>query len=97
MAGYKAKDIESSLKKKGFTYEPDKKNHRFYRFYWKGKKTSIATSVSHRGKSIDDDDLISDMCHELKISKKQFDGLVRCPFKEEHLIAHLIEKGIIDY
>jgi hypothetical protein len=38
-------DLESALKKKGFTLETGK-DHRVYRVYRDGKKTSIATKIS---------------------------------------------------
>lgn len=46
MASYKTADFEKALKKKGFK-ENRKTKHIKFRFYYKGKKTSVITCTSH--------------------------------------------------
>ena len=90
-------DIESALKEKGFEMSTKKgRDHRYYHFWYKGKRTPIFTKISTgtRYRTIADGGVggVNKMARSLKLSQQQFKELVRCPFKEKHYIAHLLDK-----
>lgn len=73
-------EIKSSLTKKGF--EPKDGKHKFFNYYYDGKKTKISTMISHSHKEIGDT-LINKMSKQVKLSKDQFCKLVNCSLSGE--------------
>lgn len=90
MAVLKTRRIDSALKSKGF--EKGQGNHRFYSFFYQGKKTHIHTKISHSHDEIGDE-LISRMADQLFLTKAEFKKLVNCPLKESGYIQILLSKN----
>jgi len=89
----KVRKIKSALIKKGFM--EDNRDHKAYFYLYEGKKTSIATKISH-GAGEYSDELLSIMKKELELSKKQFIGVLDCSVTGEDLKNLYIDKGIIE-
>jgi len=92
MSSKKKKDISSSLKKKGFI--ETSRNHTFYYLYYKNKKTSIYTKLSH---SINEygDNLLAQIAKQLRLRKNELIELLDCPMKREDYINLLIKRKIL--
>lgn len=95
MPPIKIQKIESALNRKGFRKEPGGKKHIFYRFYYKGKKTTVHTHYSH-GETEIGDHLISSMAKQIELTKSQFYDYVKCDICENEYIGILSQKGILD-
>ena len=76
------RDVEASLKKKGF--RADEGDHHWF-FYWTadGKKTTVRTKTSHGTTKDLGDGLLKEMARQIRISKGQFLDLVDCPMSRE--------------
>jgi hypothetical protein len=72
----KARDVDAVLKSKGFQEKP-KKDHVYYFFYYKGKKTNIFTKISHGEHEIHDKNC-SSMAKQMKLNNAQFRDFVDC-------------------
>lgn len=71
------KDVESGLLSKGF--QKCDGDHLYFIYYdLSGKKTPVKTKTSHSGKDLDDN-LLSMMAHQVRLTKKQFLDLIDCP------------------
>ncbi len=81
MTVFKAKDICSALKKKGFLEDPNS-HHIYYRFYYNGKRTAVHTFISH-GPIEYGDKLISEVKKQLHLSKNELQKFIECPMKKE--------------
>jgi hypothetical protein len=89
MAGFPREQIERSLSEKGF--ELIVRDHRFYYFTYKGKRTSIRTKIS-TGSSYKEygDELLSLIKTQLKFqTKAQLRSFVSCELTEAHYIEIL--------
>jgi hypothetical protein len=93
MAPLEKRVIESGLARKGF--KKDNADHRYYRFFYQGKETSIRTKVSHSPKVKDiDDNLLSLIKRQLHLdSNKQLIELCKCPLTERDYIDILLGKN----
>jgi len=89
---FKTNKIIKALLSKGFQ-ETDS-NHKFFFFYYNGKKTAIRTKISH-GKKEYDDSLINFMKKELYLDKGELEGLINCSLSETDYIKILKDKGKI--
>jgi hypothetical protein len=90
-------EVKKALESKGFKLSDKKsKDHFFYIYIYKGKKTSIFTKLSHgsKYKSIGDD-LLQKMSRQLKLNKVQFIDFVDCPLTKEDYEKHLKDIGVI--
>lgn len=85
-------EIEAALKKKGFRLEPGDRDHRFYRFYHKGRKTVVKTMISTGTRYKEySDSLFRLMLIGLRLDKvSQVRDLLRCPMSEEEYTQHLV-------
>jgi hypothetical protein len=85
MANRDKNTISGSLQKKGFVFDKQRKDHKYYYYCSKsGKKTEIFTKVSHSPKyKTIGDDLISQMSKQCRLSKAEFIDLVDCPLSQE--------------
>lgn len=88
--------IEASLLKKGFT--KDKRDHRVYVFYHKGKKTSARTKISTgTGYKVYDDNLLGKMKRQLLLDTNQeVRDLVSCPMSQAEYTKILIGRNRIE-
>lgn len=66
MAEIPIRQVKKALLRKGFC--ESNSNHLFYIFYYKGKKTSIHTKISHSANALSDH-LIHAMRHQMKLEK----------------------------
>ena len=91
MTVLKANEVIKGLTKKGFALSEG--NHKHLIFYFKGKKTSIMTKISHGGNEINDYH-IGIMSKQVRLEKKQFVELVNCPLTTEQYLKELEGQGI---
>lgn len=89
--------IKKALQEKGFT-PVDDRDHTFYYFYYKGKKTKVRTKISRGSAYKDyDDELFGKMKSQLCLDNvKQVRDLLECPMSEKTYIAELQKKGLLD-
>lgn len=87
--------VQDNLPKKGFVEEDDRK-HVFYLFHYNGRKTHIRTHVSHGSKyKTLNDDLVSMMAKQCKLTTKNFKGLAECTVSHSDYVNLLKEAGEI--
>ncbi|WP_167396563.1 hypothetical protein [Leptospira ellinghausenii] len=87
----------SSLVRKGFVEQPAR-DHHFYFFYYKGKKTNIFTKISH-GSDYKEyrDRLFSSVKKQLRFkTNEDLKKFSECTFTEEQYIKLLQEEGLIE-
>ena len=90
----RARDVEGALKAKGFQ-EKDKRDHVYYFFYYKGKKTNIFTKISHGENEIHDKNC-SSMARQIKLNSAQFKDFVACPLTPELYLKLLLDSKHIE-
>lgn len=92
--GYKARKVESSLKKKGF--ERLDSHHKYLVLTVRGQVTSIRTRISHSDPEYRGD-ILSAMRRQLgNLSIDEFEGLVECPLKGPAYLQLLVERGELE-
>lgn len=90
----KQNDVEKSLQAKGF--RPREGDHNYFNYYSKaGKKTAIFTKTSHGAREIDDN-LLSRMAKQCKLSNKDFGLLIECPLDRDAYEVKLIAAGAVE-
>jgi len=87
-------ELKKNLPKKGFEIDPSK-DHIYYYFTYKGKKTGIFTKISHSSrKKIISGDLLKNIKKQLKLdSNSELIDLIKCPMSEEDYIDILKNNG----
>ncbi len=97
MAPIDRQTIESNLLDKGFKLNSRGRDHKFFYFYYKGKKTIIRTKISTGTKYKEyGDDLINKMKYQLALDNfNQTKKFLMCPLSEEEYIDILITKNKI--
>ena len=90
----RARDVGGALKSKGFK-ETSKRDHVYYFFYFKGKKTNIFTKISHNESEIHDKNC-SSMARQIKLNNAQFKDFVDCPLKSEMYLRLLLDSRHIE-
>ncbi len=94
MTVFKARDICSALKKKGFVEDPSS-DHIRYTLYVNGKKTRIFTFISHDFREYGEK-LISEVKKQLRLqSKNELQDFIKCPMTGEEYTKLLIERDHI--
>ncbi len=90
MTVIKTLDIRQALTKKGFRL--DHTHHDYYWFFYKGRKATIRTFVSHGEKEYKDP-LITKVRKQMKLdTKKQFLEFINCPMGQREYTEHLLNK-----
>lgn len=90
----KQDDVEKSLLKKGFLAGGG--DHNFFIYHSKvGKKTIVRTKTSHGGKDVDDN-LLSQMAKQCKLTNKDFGRLIDCPLSRDDYEALLVAAGHVE-
>ena len=84
----KAREVKQALNCKSFR-EDATRDRIYYFLYYKGRKTSIHTKISHNEKDIGSS-LLSQMARQLKVSKSQFNDLLDCPLTADAYLEFLI-------
>jgi len=89
------KQIEKALQQKGFVPDQTGRDHRYYRFYYKGQKRLSKTKISTgTGYKDYDDNLFRLMVAGLHLENiKQVRDLLACPMTEEEYVAILVRRG----
>jgi hypothetical protein len=90
----KVRDVEAALKSKGFKETP-KRDHKYFFFYHKGKKTRIFTKISH-GESEIRDGNCSSMARQIKLNGNQFRDFVECPLTEQLYLKILVDSKYLE-
>jgi len=94
MATYKTADFESALKEKGFK-ENRRTRHKKYRFYYKGKKTSVITYTSHGEKEFGES-ILRQRREQMKLRKKQeVIDFIKCPLDKNDYTKILIDAEVV--
>lgn len=91
------RDLERALARKGFHKEEASRDHRFWWFYYQGKKTHIFTKIS-RGSAYRDysGDLLNKVKLQLRLDTlQQLRDLVDCSMNEQDYILHLKHRGVL--
>jgi predicted RNA binding protein YcfA (HicA-like mRNA interferase family) len=91
MPSFKARTVNASLLKKGFTKEEG--HHHYYEF-WHNGKLIARTYSSHSGKDIDEY-LISAMRKQCNMDKNFFLEFVKCSKSREDYLNLLIDQKLI--
>ena len=91
------RQIERALCEKGFVCSGDGRDHRFYYFHYKGKKTIVKTKISTgTGYKQYDDNLFRLMCKGLQLNTiKQVRDLLECPLSESDYVSILMKRGCL--
>jgi len=85
-----SKTVDAALCHKGFkSHDGD---HVYYYLYVDGKKTAVRTKISHGEKEIDDN-LLSLMARQVKLTKKLFGDLIDCPLSHDQYVKQLRDAG----
>ena len=87
----KGRDIDASLRKKGFSRDVSG-DHVYYYFGGTRVKTKMSHGMMSSSLSVE---LISDMARQLRLTKRQFLDLIDCPLDEAGYRAILEKLGII--
>lgn len=87
--------IRKALVGKGFKEKSGTRHDNYY-LYVGGKKSRIFTHLSH-GSGYKDytDELVSKVCHQVGLAKKEFLEFIDCPLTHQKHIALLREKNLI--
>lgn len=89
----KQNDVEKSLLAKGFRAREG--DHSYFNYYSRaGRKTAVFTKTSHGAREIDDN-LLSRMAKQCKLSNKDFGLLIDCPLDRETYETKLIAANAI--
>ena len=96
MPAWKWRIVRRALESKGFRFERVT-DHEFYRFYYRGKVTSIRTKISlgNKGDLHSDSPLATKIQRQLMLQKKELQGYIECPLTEEDYIEVLQGKGLL--
>ncbi|NOT67114.1 MAG: hypothetical protein HOP04_02085 [Methylophilaceae bacterium] len=91
----KQNDVEKSLLAKGFKAREG--DHNYFNYYsTAGKKTAVFTKTSHGAREIDDN-LLSCMAKQCKLSNKDFSLLIDCPLDRDSYETKLIAQGAVEF
>lgn len=88
-------DVEAALERKGF--ERRKGDHRYFTYCTaRGTRTRVRTKTSHGRSGADiDDELLSRMAKQCRLSKEQFRDFVDCSLSRSDYEGVLLEKDIL--
>ncbi len=87
--------VESSLQKKGFVREPERKHVFFVYCTLEGKRTSVSTHTSHGSVKSLSVSLLGDMASQCQLDKQDFLDLVDCPMDREKYEKILRDNDVI--
>ena len=94
MAPRKARRLESALLAKGFRFQ-DSRHRKLYYYTVNGQRSPVSTLLSHGGNRDVDDRLQAEMARQCRLSRREFDDLIRCPMSRDSYEARLREDGEI--
>jgi hypothetical protein len=83
--------ISRALTQKGFV-EDDKRDHKYYFFHFKEKKTQIYTKISHSARDVSSN-LLSAMARQVRLTTPEFYQLVDCEMDAATYRESLVDRG----
>jgi len=87
--------IEKSLAEKGFLKE-EGRDHRFWYFFYKGKKTRIRTKISTGSEHRDyGANLLKRIKYQLFLDFRELEELLRCPMDGNRYAELMLERRVI--
>ena len=89
----KSREVEASLIRKGFRVAQSKHRHFIY-FTTSGERTEIVTILSHGGNRDLSRYLERKMSQQCRLTRREFDDLIRCPMSQQQYEALLDERGV---
>lgn len=92
MSDLRTAEIETALKAKGFVKE--KRDHYYFFFHYKGRKTSIHTRFSHNER-VADSWLQGQMARQMRLSKADFLAFVACTISATDYAAMMLQRGYV--
>ena len=95
MAPLKARRLESALLAKGFRFQESRHRKLFY-YNVSGQPTPVSTLLSHGGNRDVGDPLLAQMARQCRLTRREFDALVRCPLSREAYESRLRNGGHLD-
>lgn len=90
MKKQKVRDMQLALLQKGFIQQ--NKHHEMYWFFYKGKRTSIRTRISH-GKREYEVSLMGAVRTQMKLRGNEIDEFFDCQMSREDYAKLLIRRG----
>lgn len=88
--------LESALTRKGFELEKQKKDHKYYRLYVEGKKTSVLTKVSHGQKYTISKYLFGITRQQMKFeNNSELELFVNCEIDKNTYIKMMVDRGFV--
>ncbi|MDV0444141.1 type II toxin-antitoxin system HicA family toxin [Methanorbis rubei] len=94
MSVLKCDAVTKALKKKGFVLVRGRSKHIVYFFVHDGKKSEIATHLSHNKQEINDA-LQREMAEQTYLSKTEFAEMVSCKIGYDELVARYVDLGLL--
>ena len=90
----KCDTVTKALKKKGFVLVHGRSKHLVYFFVHEGKKSEVATHLSHNKQDINDA-LQREMAEQICLSKAEFAEMVSCKIGHDALAARYADLGLL--
>ena len=89
---HRTRAVTAALLAKGFLQIGSK--HRRYRYHTlDGVRTGVHTVMSHGSRREIDDSLLAAMARQVRLSRREFDELVRCPMSQSRYEGLLARRG----
>jgi len=91
-----SKELAKAVEKKGFTLESES-NDKFYRLYYRGRKTGVFTKVSHGQMTYSrNNGMLGAVRRQLQLrTNMELSDFLECPLSYEDYIRILLERNII--
>ena len=93
MSEIRTAPIVAALLNKGFI-RPAGRDHEYFFFHYRGKKTAVFTRISH-GQRTADDWLIGKMAGQLRLTKREFLSFVECTLSGPRYAQLLVDRGAV--
>ena len=90
---HKARAVEAALLRKGFRLVTNGRHRKFEYGALGGNTTAVRTSMSHGANRDLSDDLLGKMARQVRLSRREFDELVRCPMSQSRYEGLLARRG----
>ena len=90
-----ARDVDRSLRAKGFAVREQKRHRRYFFFLEDGSKSPISTSMSRTSKRSVGGGLAAFMAKDCRLTNQEFEQLIDCPLSQEGFEDLLRDRGHI--
>lgn len=92
MSEVRTAPIISALLSKGFVRASGNRDHQYFFFHYRGKKSDIFTRISHGARTVDDW-LVGRMAKQVRLSKREFLSLVECTLSGAEYARLMADRG----